>query len=503
MTADDLIRLIEIRTSPKLRSLQKRIESGTATLRDSFEYSAAVAGIAGRVLSENIIGITPEERELICTALLRQNHRVVNDIFAQVQENIDRRNGLTLRPRQGEFPAERVQQFAHSLVDPTVEESVIRRRARSGTENITLSFHDDSVRENAKFRNDAGLTCYLDRQTNGKCCPWCSDAAGRYLYGTEPRDIYRRHDNCNCTVIFENGRQRQNVWTKRSWEAPEVGSGNKPKVFSEDEARSIEQRNLSQIRGISVDNSGGSGIIESRKTQFIPAKTISEAEEYGRRFADTVNYSGLSLDNVNIINETLTELHELYPTKQLERIISNSQLKVSSARSSCASLSINPLIGTLGKPPDELRKEIVNSLKIWKTARENAPASLQKKYDKVIKQLEERLKFDRWSESSGIDTKKTIIHEYGHIIADQYFGQINNKLANPNCYSEEGIKLRKLVNEAYRKAKSTGDIYKISEYASSDDQEFFAETFAMYHLGEELPEYIRDMVKGVLEHGAV
>lgn len=264
MTADDLIRLIEIRTSPKLRSLQKRIESGTATLRDSFEYSAAVAGIAGRVLSENIIGINPEERELICTALLRQNHREVNDIFAQVQENIDRRNGLTLRPRQGEFPAERVQQFAHSLVDPTVEESVIRRRARSGTENITLSFHDDSVRENAKFRNDAGLICYLDRQTNGKCCPWCSDAAGRYLYGTEPRDIYRRHDNCNCTVIFENGRQRQNVWTKRSWEAPEVGSGNKPKVFSEDEARSIEQRNLSQIRGISVDNSGESGIIEAR-----------------------------------------------------------------------------------------------------------------------------------------------------------------------------------------------------------------------------------------------
>lgn len=145
-----------------------------------------------------------------------------------------------------------------------MEESVIRRRARSGTENITLSFHDDSVRENAKFRNDAGLTCYLDRQTDGKCCPWCSDAAGRYLYGTEPRDIYRRHDNCNCTVIFENGRQRQNVWTKRSWEAPEVGSGNKPKVFSEDEARSIERRNLSQIRGMSVDNSGGSGIIELR-----------------------------------------------------------------------------------------------------------------------------------------------------------------------------------------------------------------------------------------------
>lgn len=60
-----------------------------------------------------------------------------------------------------------------------------------------------------------------------------------------------------------------------------------------------------------------------------------------------------------------------------------------------------------------------------------------------------------------------------------------------------------IVYEAYQKAKSTGDIYKISEYASSDEQEFFAETFAMYHLGEELPEYIRNVVKGVIEHGAV
>jgi len=343
MTADDLIRLIEMRTSPKLRSLQKRIESGTATLRDSFEYSAAVAGIAGRVLSENIIGINPEERELICTAILRQNHREVNDIFAQVQENIDRRNGLTLRPRQGEFPAERVQQFAHSLVDPTVEESVIRRRARSGTENITLSFHDDSVRENAKFRNDAGLTCYLDRQTNGKCCPWCSDAAGRYLYGTEPRDIYRRHDNCNCTVIFESGRQRQNVWTKRSWEAPEVGSGNKPKVFSEDEARSIEQRNLSQIRGISVDNSGGSDIIEESNDTIVTGGKINdrnflkalEYEQQAQAFYDTcvsngdsdvvliANSTGFSYDDVLAIKKHIMEEEHLFENGSVRKFDAN------------------------------------------------------------------------------------------------------------------------------------------------------------------------------------
>ena len=49
--------------------------------------------------------------------------------------------------------------------------------------------------------------------------------AGRYAYGEEPDDIYRRHDNCDCTVTFENGRKRQDVWSKREWEAPEPGAG--------------------------------------------------------------------------------------------------------------------------------------------------------------------------------------------------------------------------------------------------------------------------------------
>ena len=33
------------------------------------------------------------------------------------------------------------------------------------------------------------------------------------------------HDNCDCTVTFENGRKRQDVWSKREWEAPEADAG--------------------------------------------------------------------------------------------------------------------------------------------------------------------------------------------------------------------------------------------------------------------------------------
>ena len=192
----------------------------------------------------------------------------------QVQENIDRRNGLTLRPRQGEFPAERVQQFAHSLVDPTVEESVIRRRARSGTENITLSFHDDSVRENAKFRNDAGLTCYIER-IGSSCCDWCTEVAGKYLFGTQPKDIFRRHDNCDCVIFYDNkvlrGKLNEKGESTKTWEeVPDTERVNyTPERLSRQQAEKLQNQKLSQIRGLkfnssSIDNSGGSGIIELR-----------------------------------------------------------------------------------------------------------------------------------------------------------------------------------------------------------------------------------------------
>lgn len=108
-----------------------------------------------------------------------------------------------------------------------------------------------------------------------------------------PEDVFRRHDNCDCKTILENGRERQDVWSKRSWEVPETGPGaESPAVFTEEQAKAIEQRNLQQFRGVkinnsSIDNSGGSGIIESRNItsrnlpnglRTAPSHILTEAE---------------------------------------------------------------------------------------------------------------------------------------------------------------------------------------------------------------------------------
>ena len=58
--------------------------------------------------------------------------------------------------------------------------------------------------------------------------------------------------------------------------------------------------------------------------------------------------------------------------------------------------------------------------------------------------------------------------------------------------------LRAKVDATYKKARNNGDIFNLSYYADQDKCEFFAESFAMYDLGEKLPDYIVEMITEVL-----
>lgn len=247
-----------IASDPQLRALRKKIAQGTATLAESSKYSQLCAQIMGQKLSGQVLGLS--DREGVCTQLLRDRYSDVNQVCEQVMRSMDERAGIAMNPRHAAFPAERVQQLAHSLTDPTVPEETIQRRANTGAANVAISFHDDFVDENAAFRSDAGYECYITRVVGGASCSWCSAMAGRFRYDWEemPEDIFRRHDNCTCTVTFEQGSFRQDVWSKRSWEAPKTGAGAPPpKVFSQEEADRLEQERLSEYRGLTSGGEGG------------------------------------------------------------------------------------------------------------------------------------------------------------------------------------------------------------------------------------------------------
>jgi hypothetical protein len=246
----------------RLAAIAEKISAGKADFSDTARYSQIVSHIMGEVISQHIGEITvPLGKQMVCKELLKDHYKAINDILGEVQASVDDKLGIHLKPVKAPFPTERVDTAAHSLEDPTVPEETIKRRARSTTENIANSMHDDYIKENAKTRTQAGLKCYLVRDAGGGCCKWCQALAGRFDYATAPDDIFRRHDNCTCTVTYECGRQRQDVWSKKTWQASEdelkarkeAEAASKPVVNSKEQSKELEARVL--------DKSGESGII--------------------------------------------------------------------------------------------------------------------------------------------------------------------------------------------------------------------------------------------------
>lgn len=242
-----------------------------------------------------------------------------------------------------------------------------------------------------------------------------------------------------------------------------------------------------------------------KKAVFVPARSKEEAVEYAKNFATNVNLEGLSRSDTNKINKTLTELTQKYPVNKLNEIKVKTKGSVMSANYETLEINRNMLGAELRKSHDNFlnnQKNAANSIDMielhWQGKRK--PPAIQKQ----IANLENELKFSRWAIYETYENKVevSVIHEYGHIIADQYFGQINDKSANPNYKTNPKLReMRQKWDNVFQKAIDTGDIYSLSKYGRSNSHEFFAECFAAREMGEKLPDYVESLMKEVLEHG--
>ena len=239
---------------------------------------------------------------------------------------------------------------------------------------------------------------------------------------------------------------------------------------------------------------------------FVPAATVTEAEEQAKAFSANVNYAGVkNVDALNTVNKTLKRLTTEYPIDKLD-LITVKKLGRSHANASANAKGLNIDLNYLNKNPDRVdwKSRIAKYPEMIEQAQKaiesgEYPKSYVNKLKDFIKQMREEMKYTRHTVSSDSENRivATIAHEYGHIFADQYFGQINHSRLCPNYANT--FKSREIVEMAYARAKTSGDIKKISMYANDNSHEFFAECFAAHINGEQLPDYIENMLKETLK----
>lgn len=212
----------------RIADVSKRIRDGTATLEDGHLYAERLGENLSKALKANLTAETLPDGRLYyniakrtVTPALEENYELTNEIAADIQKIVDARQQIGLGAVKADFPKDRIQ----GLIDKMTAEGISLEDALKWLGepiiNNSEAFFDDYVDSNARFRQSVGLKAKLIRKVEAGACDWCKAMAGEFDYDDAPDNIYRRHEFCRCSVTYVTNKQKQDVWSKRTWQVSE------------------------------------------------------------------------------------------------------------------------------------------------------------------------------------------------------------------------------------------------------------------------------------------
>ena len=214
---------------PYVFAFMEKVDRVTADFPDAQVYAKRL----GEMLSDALLDVLTEDSlpdgrlywniaDRVIRPMLNQNYELVNQAAAEVQKVLDSAERIGLNAVRAAKPEKRIKGLLDNMTVEGLEFSEVQRRMTAPVVNITESFFDDFIRENANFRYQSGMNPQIIRILTGKKpCSWCKSLAGVYDYEntwvSDDYTIYQRHENCHCQVFYKNNRERylQGVHSKR------------------------------------------------------------------------------------------------------------------------------------------------------------------------------------------------------------------------------------------------------------------------------------------------
>ncbi len=208
--------------SEVVRRAFEELKKKRATYVTVNDFALEVGDILAEALSSSVRGDNLPNGKMhynIANRLLENtlghNFELVSGYAGQVQEDLNRSAKIGLQVQVPEINQDRID----GLVNRLSSEDEFNKVAWMLDEpivNFTQSIVDDSIRANADFHTKAGLTPKVVRKESGNCCRWCRAVVGVYNYPDVPKDVWRRHNRCRCTVDYHPGNgKKQNAHSKR------------------------------------------------------------------------------------------------------------------------------------------------------------------------------------------------------------------------------------------------------------------------------------------------
>ena len=192
----------------------KNVNIKATSYEDVNDYAVALGEILTTAFNIHITENPGEIIEQILNDRLKENHRLITDFGRMVQDILNKQAKIGLEAQIPEVNQSRIDGLVGKITEGDFEQS--KWLLGSPVVNFSQSVVDDMVRKNAEFHFRSGMSPKIVRKEVGNCCKWCKNLVGTYKYPDVPKDVYRRHRNCRCTVEYIPKKGiRQDVHSKK------------------------------------------------------------------------------------------------------------------------------------------------------------------------------------------------------------------------------------------------------------------------------------------------
>lgn len=201
-----------------IEQIYKRIRNGSATYEEAHKFSLEVGEMLKDVFNKNI---NPESiddiAKFVIKNMLNQNVSLVSSVCEMVQLNLNDIAGIGLNAvaPSAERLANRVDGIMTNL-----DETASVAKLEQSTQTLAQTVVDDWVKVNSDFQAKAGMQPVIVRKWDGttgshdtRHTDYCSRLQGVYEYHNEPKDVYMRHEGCQCVVSYYPSKNAKGVVT--------------------------------------------------------------------------------------------------------------------------------------------------------------------------------------------------------------------------------------------------------------------------------------------------
>ena len=272
-----------------VRNAFAALKAKKATYRTANEFAIEIGEILSKALGASLSADKLPDGKMyyniaqrLLTDVLGRNYELVSGYASDVQKNLNSEAKIGLTAQVPELNQDRIDGLVNRLAS---EESFddVKWVLDDPIVNFSQSIVDDSIRKNVEFHHKVGLSPKIVRRVVGHPCKWCKSLEGSYNYPEVPKNIYRRHGNCQCTVDYHPGNgKKQNVHTK-SW------------------AESQKSAKIEVLKGVGLSvQSGARNYFRDESNDDILPKDFIKAEKHAYLTYDKIKNSNQELEKRKI-----------------------------------------------------------------------------------------------------------------------------------------------------------------------------------------------------------